>query len=401
MIIFVIGRALPDIKTGIIGLFEFQQARVLNGENNEVHYIFFDNRALKGKKYARRVETKVDGVAVHGFELRMPGRLPAPLFSLLKNGIYNHIIRQAIRKHGCPDVIHIHFPLLSITEKTWQMLTKIRAKSRSEHQKCNLFVTEHWSAVQNNTLTRERKELLERIYQEADGFICVGEDLKRAIVFMFGQQREVRVIPNMISDHFRSASLVPHSGFRFVSAGRLVPSKRFDLLVDAFTRAFQGNPYVSLTIVGGGDLYDAIQQQIHSLNMDKQITMTGYKLSKEVAELFCASDCYVSPSELETFCVPVAESWMVGLPCITADNSPIRVYVNQANGSTFHVNDVDSLAETMLTVYRSYKSFRHEAIRDEAIRLFSEQAVKKQILDYYAENIPSASAQSSIDIGKT
>ena len=49
MRIWVIGRTVPEVKTGMMGIFEFEQAQALQryGSDVQVSYLFADNRSVK------------------------------------------------------------------------------------------------------------------------------------------------------------------------------------------------------------------------------------------------------------------------------------------------------------------------------------------------------------------
>lgn len=96
----------------------------------------------------------------------------------------------------------------------------------------------------------------------------------------------IDVIPNMTASCFYYKGLQQHKSFSFVTTGKLVHVKAFDLLIDAFAEAFRGDESIMLTTIGGGKLYHFLERQISKLHMEKQITLTGYKEPAEVADIY-------------------------------------------------------------------------------------------------------------------
>lgn len=383
MKIYEIGRALPEKKTGMIGLFEFQQAKALNDAGNEVHYIYLDSRSFKVNRRIKKTEMTIEGVRIHGLMFPLGG-IPEPFFSKIKSCIYIKLLKKIFNETGIPNVVHIHFPLLSITPDVWEFLKDSGLQTKEcKSLGYNLFVTEHWTAVQEKKINVRRLKFLKKIYRESKQFICVSQLLKMSVQELCGGDKDVPVVPNMVADYFYYIGLIKHDGFRFVSAGRLVEVKGFDLLIDAFTNAFRGNEAVTLTIVGGGKLMNSLKKQIANLQMENQINLSGLKTSAEVAEIFRESDCYVSASGLETFGVPLAEAWMLGLPCISADNTPIKEYFSEKNGLLFKINDRESLSETMRKVFNNYEQYDSDQIAAVASRSFSSKNIADKLLKLF------------------
>ncbi|WIM92885.1 glycosyltransferase [Actinoplanes oblitus] len=96
------------------------------------------------------------------------------------------------------------------------------------------------------------------------------------------------------------------------AVGRLVPGKRFDLLIPALARA----PGATLLLVGAGPAGTALEKLAARYGVADRFVVTG-----EVAEphqLYCAMDLFASPSPQETFGLAVIEALASGLPAIYA-----------------------------------------------------------------------------------
>lgn len=377
MRIWVIGRTVPEVKTGMMGLFEFEQATALQayGESVEVCYLYADNCSVKVLRLLGKDCRIKEGIPVFGTALPVGG-LPQRLFQPIKT----HSLKQAMRiceqQHGKPDIIHIHFPLLTMTSTLWAQL-------RAYH--VPLFVTEHWSKVQTKKIAPFRIRLLQQIVEEATAFITVGYPLRDSVRALTGTKRELLVIPNMVSNAFRpvASSVQTTEPFRFLTVGRLVPDKRFSVVIDAFTKAFRDQPMIQLTIAGGGKLEGALRQQIEQLHMGAQITMTGQLEHSAIAQLMQQCSCFVSASVLETFGVPFIEAWSCGKPILGVQPSSIEIYVTPQNGMLVPADDANALAAAMQEIYAHHSEYDATQIAAEAENRFSQRAVATELLQHY------------------
>lgn len=372
MYALIIGRAFPDEKTGMMGIFEFEQAVALKKAGIKTAYAFCDTRSLKLLRTFNFISLEQDGVPVYGYHFPIGG-LPKVLFEWLKEKKFNQTLNNLIKEQGVPDIIHIHFPLLNLTSKIWEMIKALNKP---------IIVTEHWSKVQTKQLEPYRVDLLKKIVHESDAFMCVGEQLRKSVMELTYTNKEIRIMPNMVKPIFHyNDKKTQDKTYRFIAIGRLVKNKRVDFLINAFTEAFRDNQHVMLEVVGDGTMFKEIQKQINDLGMSDRIIMHGFVSREETAKLLRESDAFVSASILETFGVPFIEAMASGKPIIGVENGPVDNYINKDNGKLFRQDDIESLATTLNNIYRS--NFDGKKIARNANDLFSESAVADQIIDIY------------------
>lgn len=374
MYILTIGRAYPEKKTGMIGIFELEQARALSKVGNKVVYAFSDNRSVKVLRKLGKFRKTEDNIEIYGRFLPVGG-LPEKLHGKIKTSEFRKLIQTIIDEQGKPDVIHIHFPLLTITSDIFSYLKTLG---------CKIVITEHWSKVQKKEISPLRKSLLKELADNAGAFICVSSLLKKSVCELTNTKNEIYVVPNMVSDDF-SYSEKKHNQntFEFAAVGRLIESKRFDVAIDGFTKAFKGSNEVKMKIIGDGVLMDSLKSRIEKLGMQNQITMTGFKSHDAVADILAGCDCYVSASILETFGVPFIEAWVTGIPGIGVKNGPLDEYFNESNGLLFEADNTDALAEAMRKIYDSRDKFDRKNISENAVSVFSANSVAVKLMEIF------------------
>lgn len=378
MYVLVIGRAYPDEKTGMMGIFEFEQAVALRKHGLKTVYLFCDTRSVKSLRKVNYLHKEINDVPVYGYHLPIGGA-PRYLFDKLKTNRTKSLIKRILNDHGVPDIIHVHYPLLNLNDEIWDLLKSLNRP---------IVATEHWTKIQTKKIESFRCDLLKRVVNEVDHFICVGDPLKNSIIELTGSKKRIEVIPNMLkSIFFYEEQLQDKKTFKFITVGRLVEVKRFGLAIDAFTKAFRKNPNVQLHIVGDGPLYNSLNQQINDLEMNDRITMHGFLSREKTANYLRKSDAFVSASVLETFGVPFIEAMACGKPVIGIENGPIDKYINNKNGVLVQRDNIDDLTNAFISVYKNRKSFNGKLISDTANRLFSEQAVTKQLNKIYLDSI--------------
>lgn len=377
MKIWVIGRTLPEIKTGMMGLFEFEQAQALqkySGKDVKVCYLYADNRSVKVLRQFGKNNSVKDGIDVFGYAMPVGG-LPQGLFQPVKTSYLEKAMNDCEKKYGKPDVIHIHFPLLTLTESVWDYIKSYNVP---------VFVTEHWTKVQTKEIEPFRVKLLKKVAAESTDYICVGYPLRESVMQLTGNNREMPVIPNMVSPEFRPLTEnINKTSFDFLTVGRLVPVKRFEIAVEAFAKAFRSNPDVCLTIAGGGELEQPLRKQIEQLDMKNQIKMTGRLSHDDVAKLMQKTDCFVSASVLETFGVPFIEAWSCGKPVIAVKPSPIEFYLTEKNGLLVSADNPDEMAEAMRNIYNNREKYSSMEIAETAEKIFSQKAVAGELLERF------------------
>jgi glycosyltransferase involved in cell wall biosynthesis len=94
--------------------------------------------------------------------------------------------------------------------------------------------------------------------------------------------------------------------------GRLVPGKRFDVLV----RAVAQLPDAVLVLAGAGPEHEALRRLAGRLGVADRVRLIGECAGPEVPDLLSALDVFVSTSQEETFGLAVLEALAAGLPVL-------------------------------------------------------------------------------------
>jgi glycosyltransferase involved in cell wall biosynthesis len=127
--------------------------------------------------------------------------------------------------------------------------------------------------------------------------------------------------------------------FVFYHAGAMTRNKGLRFLLPAFATLAQGNPHVRLLLKGQDSLYASkhfVETQLSDLAPEAaraaggRMRYIGGPLSfADMARLYQASDCYISPYVAEGFNLPVLEAAACGLPVICTSGGATDDFVTE------------------------------------------------------------------------
>lgn len=157
----------------------------------------------------------------------------------------------------------------------------------------------------------------------------------------------VEVVPNPVRPmapflRRREASGVP----TIVAAGRLVPSKGFDLLMTAFASLADEFPAWKLVILGEGDERGRLEELGRQLRIADRLTLAGWH--REPGEILRTADLFVLSSHYEGFPNVLLEAMACGLPVVATDCCGVAdVVTHEKDGLIVPVGETAQLAAAM------------------------------------------------------
>ena len=101
-----------------------------------------------------------------------------------------------------------------------------------------------------------------------------------------------------------------------VAVGRLVPVKRFEILVDAVVRLRARHPDLELVVVGEGYRREQLEAQIHEAGAERYVTLAGHVSDDDVIDLYRRAWVLASASAREGWGMTVTEAAACGTPAV-------------------------------------------------------------------------------------
>ncbi len=181
-------------------------------------------------------------------------------------------------------------------------------------------------------------------------------------------QREAEVVypPVDLKQFYRKPTA--ERGDYFLAAGRMLPYKQFDLIIQAFNELD-----LPLVVVGEGPELDNLKKAAKS----RKIKFAPFVLENELQDLYSGARALIFP-QVEDFGLVAAEAQACGTPVIAFSKGGAREIVEDGvNGIFFHNQTVEDLIGAIKRF--SAISFDENAIQKSAER-FSKERFKKRIL---------------------
>ncbi|MET9790092.1 glycosyltransferase family 4 protein [Streptomyces canus] len=156
----------------------------------------------------------------------------------------------------------------------------------------------------------------------------------------------VEALPNSVPDPVLPAA--DGSAKVVVAAGRLVPVKRYDLLVEAFAAVAAEHPDWQLRIYGKGDEHDRLRQLINDLGLWNNVFLMGAAAPMEAE--WVKGSIGVAASDFEPFGMTIVEAMRCGLPVVSTDcpHGPAEIIADGVDGRLVPVGDRDAMAAALL-----------------------------------------------------
>lgn len=101
-----------------------------------------------------------------------------------------------------------------------------------------------------------------------------------------------------------------------VAVGRLVPVKRFDLLIDALTDLKERQPELEAVIVGEGYCREELEAQVHAASAEEWITLPGRVSDSELIDLYRRAWVVAASSLREGWGMTLTEAAACATPAV-------------------------------------------------------------------------------------
>ncbi len=198
-----------------------------------------------------------------------------------------------------------------------------------------------------------------------DQFVANSEYVAKRIKKYY--QRDSKVIyPFVDLDKFKIKAKEIKDGY-FLALGRLIPYKKFDLLVDTFNE--NGLP---LKIIGTGKDFAKLKKMAK-----ENIEFLAYVSDKELQKYYSEANALLFP-QVEDFGITPLEAMACGTPVIAYNKGGALETVTNDSGVFFEMQTVDSL-QNAINIFLK-KDFCPHTVAHQASK-FSKKIFEKKILE--------------------
>lgn len=200
------------------------------------------------------------------------------------------------------------------------------------------------------------RTLMRWLYPRAAGIVAVSQGVADDLAVQLRLPRDrIRVIYNPVIDReFEARAMEPLPDFWpkgpepvILFAGRLVPQKRLDVLLDAFAVVLDHQP-AHLIIAGKGPRRDWVESEITRRDWAHCVTLAGFV--SNVLPLVRSSDLLVLSSDHEGLGNVLIEALAVGTQIVSTDcpSGPREILANGMYGQLVPISDAQTLGHAIL-----------------------------------------------------
>ena len=272
-----------------------------------------------------------------------------------------------------PDVVHTHLYICGYVIPA-ALIAKVKACVHTVH----------------NVAEKERQpKKLQRFFYHRCGVTPVGLSplVKESIERLYRLPGErVPMVYNGIdtSKVVQKESYQTGDTFSFLHVGRFAPQKNHANIIKAFDQLHRKYPRTSLTMIGSGELYDEVQEQINKLGLQDAVHLPG--LMDNMMEQYPLYDAFVLPSIYEGMPITLIEAMATGLPIAASAVGGVPDMLSHEVNGLLCSPQVESIAEVMERLYLEEtlrEKLGRQALEDSA--RFTSKHMAQAYLDIYTK----------------
>lgn len=161
-----------------------------------------------------------------------------------------------------------------------------------------------------------------------DGVIAVSDDIRRTLLRWGADPQRVHVLLNGVDpQHYHRDSAarkrqratwnLTDEDWVIGGVGHVESQKRFDLLLEAFSRVLPELPQAKLVIVGDGSLLNSLRHDVQRRGLERQCRLTGH--CPNMRDAYQAFDLLAQSSDYEGTPTVVVEAMACEIPIVATD----------------------------------------------------------------------------------
>ena len=176
---------------------------------------------------------------------------------------------------------------------------------------------------------------------------------------------------------------------QIICAGRFLPDKGFDKVIDIFSKLHKNVNNSNLVLVGYGSAQSDLEKQTIDLNIESNVTFTGYLSQKDVLKFMAESDIFLFLSSKAGERLPnvVKEAMLAGCICIVSNTPGIDELIEDGKtGFIVESNNYDLIPNLI----SSLDEIKKEEIRTNAkefiLKNFDVELSMKKYINIWESN---------------
>lgn len=310
--------------------------------------------------------------------------------SVLHKNVLNVEALQKAIDDFAPDVIHTHLFEAEIVSRSCHYP---QAKWFSHcHDNMKQFRNFSIKTMFNKELLTNylEKHYLFSWYKANGGtrFLAISKDAEQYFC-KTAKPFKVQLLPNAIDyDKFKAnGNRLQGTKLRLVNVGSLNKNKNQIFLLDAARILIEKGVVFEMKIVGGGQDYAFLEQNIVRLKLENYVSLCGSV--DNVEDYLHDSDIYIHSSLSEALGLTMIEAMAAGLPVVTLDGRGNRDLIVQGkNGYMVYEQNAEQFADRILEIWNDQQKYKEMSVfAQDFARQYDIKPYIDKLLDLYQASI--------------
>ncbi len=209
--------------------------------------------------------------------------------------------------------------------------------------------------------------------ESADIILCKSESMYNAVPKEC--KSKARIFTDCAVDELliEEPDIKTGGNIEYLTVGNLDAWRNFDVLIEAFAKAYENNKKIRLKIVGSGKDCDRLKSLINIRNMSEVIELTGRVTIEEYKKLMKESDVVINPSYKEGAVTMAFDAMAMSKPFICFETGG---YTKNLNSKCAIILNPGSREELIEDMEKAIEDLFDEERRKEYSKKMSEIALK-------------------------
>ncbi len=284
-----------------------------------------------------------------------PGGIPAclrnnPLTACLLPSFLANMYASIIKNSMKYDIIHAH----------WSICGAIACLSKRIHRK--KVITTLRGSDQFFSQKKFYRQFHNIAILQSDAVVCVSKSILKELIAAYPKRKDVfYFIPNGISDEFYHINPIKRPKpppFKFLYTGSLLPLKRIDTIITAFSLIKDTD--FTFNIVGDGDIKPQLIELCKKFNLEEKVSFLGTLSNNEMPKILQDNHCLILASEREGRSNSVLEAMAGAMPVIASNiEGNSELITSGENGFLFPVGADKVLSEIISDLCGNYHKYKN------------------------------------------
>lgn len=211
------------------------------------------------------------------------------------------------------------------------------------------------------------------MYSKVDALVTISDKCAQSLIRHFPELKsKIKVIENitdanlvhkMAEDSYPKVySELPNNIIKFVSVGRLMYQKGYDIGIEAFCKVLSRTKKFHWYIIGAGELEMSLKKQVIDAKLDAYVTFLG--LQKNPYMYVYNADVFFQPSRFEGKSIALDEAMVLGKPILATKYNTVTDSVTNGINGILCDFEVDSIADAIVELINN-DNLRNQLMRNQ------------------------------------